>query len=210
MEQTEKKNFASKFEILDICMSSEHFEKISKIALKAIKENKFEKDIANQIKINCDIDQLLNNDPFEEDIDIDGNRLCEKEGEKDSEKENEKEGEKESEKENEGEKKNEEENANQAYQNKQNVLTEQNVSFEQNKNSENNINGNVINDITASTQETNSYKQPLKRNLRSHNIGSWQCIVGKNFAFSVNYQFNCMIYFQHKITKLILLIYKSL
>ncbi|CRG93928.1 dynein light chain, putative [Plasmodium gallinaceum] len=121
MELSDVKKYSSKFEIKGICMNSENCEKISKITLKAIKENKFEKDIASQIKLKCENDEILNKD---------------------------------------------------------------------------NINDkNCLDDID---------------NLKNQNIGSWQCIVGKNFAFSINYQFNCMIYFQHKLTKLTILIYKSL
>ncbi|SBT77583.1 dynein light chain, putative [Plasmodium ovale] len=121
MDQAEAKKYSSRFEIKGICMNSENCEKISKISLKAIKENKFEKDIASQIKMKCENDELLNKD---------------------------------------------------------------------NINDENYL--NVID------------------NLKNQNIGSWQCIVGKNFAFSINYQYNCMIYFQHKSTKLTILIYKSM
>ncbi|VWU48173.1 dynein light chain, putative [Hepatocystis sp. ex Piliocolobus tephrosceles] len=121
METVEPKKYSSKFEIRGICMNSESCEKISKISLKAIKENKFEKDIASQIKMSCENDELLNKD---------------------------------------------------------------------NINDEHYL--NVI------------------KNLKNQNIGSWQCIVGKNFAFSINYQYNCMIYFQHKLTKLTILAYKSM
>ncbi|GAW81683.1 hypothetical protein, conserved [Plasmodium gonderi] len=121
MEEGEGKKYSSKFEIKGICMTSENCEKICKICLKAIRENKLEKDIASQIKTKCENDEMLN---------------------------------------------------------KENL-----------------------------TDET-SYLN-LIDNLKNENIGSWQCIVGKNFAFSINYQFNCMIYFQHKTTKLTILIYKS-
>ncbi|KAI4837151.1 dynein light chain [Plasmodium brasilianum] len=121
MEQTEVKKYLSKFEIKGICMNSENSEKIFKISLKAIKENKYEKDIASQIKMKCENDELLNKE----------------------------------------------------------IL-----------NDENNLN--------------------MIDNLKNENIGSWQCIVGKNFAFSINYQFNCMIYFKHKSSKLTILIYKSM
>ncbi|CDU19038.1 hypothetical protein YYC_01945 [Plasmodium yoelii 17X] len=121
MESAQKKKYSSLFEIKGICMSSENCEKISKISLKAIKENKFEKDIASQIKMKCDNDELLNKDNLNDD--------------------------------------------------------------------------DYLN---------------IKENLKNENIGSWQCIVGKNFAFSINYQIDCMIYFQHKSTKLTILIYKSI
>ncbi|SBT37255.1 dynein light chain, putative [Plasmodium ovale wallikeri] len=62
MDQAEAKKYSSRFEIKGICMNSENCEKISKISLKAIKENKFEKDIASQIKMKCENDELLNKD----------------------------------------------------------------------------------------------------------------------------------------------------
>lgn len=219
MEEKKKKKFSSKFEILGICMSSEHYEKISKIALKAIKENKFEKDIAGQIKVSCESDQLLNNDPFEDDIDIDGNKRSEE-----MTIENEVETEAEAKAEDGAVSQNE-----QNVKNEKDAKTEQNTSIEQNENKPKSIkikdhaiindgkktDSATTNDVTDSISSTdtklkekNLRNRPL--NLRSHNIGSWQCIVGKNFAFSINYQYNCMIYFQHKTTNLTILIYKSM
>ncbi|GAB67212.1 dynein light chain [Plasmodium cynomolgi strain B] len=121
METGEVKKYSSKFDIKGICMSSENCEKVCRICLKAIRENKLEKDIASQIKNKCENDELLNKE--------------------------------------------------------------------------------------SSDDHTNYLR--MVDSLKNENIGSWQCIVGKNFAFSINYQFNCMLYFQHKITKLAILVYKS-
>lgn len=166
MEIEEKKKYSSKFHIKGICMNSENFEKISKITLKAIKENKFEKDIASQIKIKCESDELLNKDcALYNYSNGDNDDIDEPVNEKENDQEN----------------------------------TVENTSDNTNIDTKENIKETTNRSIINSTN-----------NLKHHNIGSWQCVVGKNFAFSINYQFNCMIYFQHKISKLTILIYKSL